>query len=120
MKTANNWLRMNTQGLIGFLLAFICIAAIAYIDLRYGHPPVATADKPFPDEETIVHISLDARINRDRKALPFSPIASDLVSGGEVYVAHCAICHGTPNRDSSFGNGSTPRRPNSGQSIPMV
>ncbi len=111
MKAASNWQRVITHGLIGFLLAFPCIAAALYVYIRYGHPPVAVADTPFPDEKAIVHIPLNARIHRDLIAAPFSPTASDLTSGAEVYVAHCAVCHGTPNHDSSFGKWEYPTSP---------
>ncbi len=111
MKATNSRLTIITHGLVGFLLAFPCIAAAAYIYIRYGHPPVATGDKPFPDEKTIVHIPLNARIHRDLIALPFSPTASDLASGADVYVKRCAVCHGIPNRDSSFGKWEYPPSP---------
>lgn len=111
MKAVNTWSKMVAYGLVGFLLAFPCIAAAAYVYIRYGDPPVATADKPFPYEKTIVHIPLNARIHRDMVAPPFSPTASDLQAGAEIYVAHCATCHGTPNHDSSFGKWEYPTSP---------
>ena len=111
MKASKNWSGIITHGFIGFLLAFSCISGAAYIYMRYGHPPVATADKPFPDEKTLVHIPLNARIDRELLKAPFSPTESDLTSGAAVYVAHCAVCHGTPNHDSSFGKWEYPTSP---------
>ena len=99
------------NGLVGFLLAFPCIAAGGYLYLRYGHPPVATADTPFPDEKRIVHIPLNARIDRELTKPPFVPTADDLASGAQVYVEHCAVCHGTPGHDSSFGKWEYPTSP---------
>ena len=111
MKAASIWRGTVTYGLFGFLLAFPCIAGAGYLYMRYGHPPVATADKPFPDEKALVHIPLNARIDRELIEAPFSPTASDLTSGAEIYVAHCAVCHGTPNHDSSFGKWEYPTSP---------
>ncbi len=107
----------NTSGraawfaLLGFLLAFPCMAGAIYLYIRYGNPPVATADHPFPDEKTIVHIPLHARIHRDLVTPPTTPEAHDLVAGAQVYVEHCAICHGSPHLDSSFGKWEYPTSP---------
>jgi thiosulfate dehydrogenase len=97
--------------LLGFLAAFPFMAAAGFLYLRYGHPPVATADTPFPYEETIVHIPLDARIDRQLAAPPFGPTPDNLIAGAHVYVAHCAVCHGTPGQNSTFGQSEYPTAP---------
>lgn len=103
--------RALIHGILGFLLAFPCIAAGAYLYLRYGNPPVATADPAFPDEKAIVHIPLNARIDRQLIAPPTTPAAKDLTAGAQVYVTHCAVCHGTPHLDSTFGKWEYPTSP---------
>ena len=40
---------------VGFLAAFPLMAAAAFVYLRYGDPPVATADKPFPYKDHRPH-----------------------------------------------------------------
>jgi thiosulfate dehydrogenase len=94
--------------IVGFLAAFLFMAAAAFVYLRYGDPPVATADKPFPYEETIVHIALNAPIDRQLATAPLNPTSDNLVAGAQVYVAHCAVCHGTPLQNSSFGQWEYP------------
>ena len=94
--------------IIGFLAAFPFMAAAAFVYLRYGDPPVATADKPFPYEETIVHIALNARIDRQLATAPLNPTSDNLVAGAQVYVAQCAVCHGTPLQNGSFGQWEYP------------
>ncbi len=111
MYASNTFGRAAWFGLLGFLLAIPCMAGAVYLYIRYGHPPVATADRPFPDEKAIVHIPLHARIRRDLIAPPATPEAHDLVAGAQVYVEHCAICHGTPQLDSSFGKWEYPTSP---------
>ena len=111
MNAPNIWSRTAVHGLIGFLLAFPCIAAAGYLYLRSGHPPVATADKPFPDEKKIVHIPLNARIDRELVTPRFVPTATDLTAGAEIYVSNCAVCHGLPHHDSSFGKWEYPTSP---------
>jgi hypothetical protein len=46
-----------------FFSNFRLTAAAVCVDLRYGDPPVATADEPFPYQDTIAQISFDALIN---------------------------------------------------------
>ena len=58
--------------ILGFVLAIVAIAAGAAIYLRWGTPPVATADKPFPFEKTIVSVPLNARIARQMQTPPMS------------------------------------------------
>ena len=104
--------RFIVIGIVIGLIASVPLLAIAgYIYLRYGDPPVATADKPFPYEETIVHIPLNARIDRQLSVPPFSATAENVTAGAKVYVAHCAVCHGTPGYHSSFGSSEYPTAP---------
>ncbi len=102
---------IGISAFVGFLTAFPIVAAAGFIYLRYGHPPVATADRPFPDEAKIVHIALDARIDRQLTSPPFSATPGNLIAGAHVYVAHCAVCHGTPGQNSSFGKWEYPTAP---------
>ena len=97
--------------IMGFLAAFLFMAVAALIYLRYGDLPVATADKPFPYEKTIVQIPLNARIDRQLATVPLSPTSDNLVLGAHVYVAHCAVCHGRPGQNSSFAQWEYPIAP---------
>jgi thiosulfate dehydrogenase len=85
--------------LLGFVLAFVVVGIGAGVFLKWGKPPVATADKPFPFEEAIVSVPLNARIDREIKTAPFG-IGEDVYEGGaKIYKADCAFCHGTPGHD---------------------
>ncbi len=97
--------------LLGFLLAFPAIAAGLYIYIRYGHPPVATADPAFPDEAKIVHIPLNARIDRELQSPPFTATPAGLEAGAHIYAVHCAMCHGTPGQDAAFAKWMYPVSP---------
>jgi thiosulfate dehydrogenase len=97
--------------LLGFLFAFPFLAASGYLYLRYGHPPVATADTPFPFEEQIVENALDARIDRQLSPAPFQPTAGDLIAGAHHYADHCAMCHGTLTHDVAIAQGMFPPPP---------
>src|ERR1700734_3065938 len=81
---------------LGFLLGVAAVALGVAGYLRWGSPPVATADKPFPMEKQIVSVPLNARIARQMQTPPFG-ISEDVYEGGaKVYKAECASCHGTP------------------------
>lgn len=85
--------------LLGMVLAVVVLGAGVAAYLRWGSPPVATADKPFPFEKQIVSVPLDARIARQIQQPPFG-IDEDVFEGGaKVYKAECASCHGTPGHD---------------------
>jgi len=98
--------------LCSVLGTLLLIPAVGYVYLRYGHPPVAVTDTPFPNEAQIVHIPLNARIARDMpKSVPFQPTEAVYVDGAHLYAQHCAICHGIPNQKSSFGPHEYPSAP---------
>jgi thiosulfate dehydrogenase len=97
--------------LLGVFLVLILLPIGGYLYLRYGPVPVATGDTPFPDEEQIVHIPLDARINRQLATAPFSATPENLTSGAHVFVQNCAVCHGTPNHASDLAKAMYPTAP---------
>lgn len=104
--------RFLMVGIVLGLIGSLSLLAIGgYIYLRYGNPPVATADKPFPYEKTVVHIPLNARINRQLSVSPITATPDNLAAGANVYVAHCAVCHGVPGKNSSFGPWEYPTAP---------
>lgn len=90
-------------------LAGLCLSVFLY--LKYGHPPVATADPSFPMEARIVHVPLGARIARELKQPPFEADEHGLEAGAQVYVKQCASCHGTPGHDVAFARWMFPSAP---------
>jgi thiosulfate dehydrogenase len=97
--------------LFGVPITLILLAVGGFIYLRYGNPPVATADPPFPYEERIVHVPLNARIDRQLSSPPFSPSVQDLDSGARIYLQQCAVCHGTSGHDSPLAKWMYPTIP---------
>ena len=97
--------------LLGMVLGILLVACGVAAYLRWGSPPVATADKPFPFEEQIVQVPLNARIDREMKTAPFG-IGEDVYEGGaKVYKADCAACHGTPGHDVAYAEYMYPPPP---------
>jgi thiosulfate dehydrogenase len=98
--------------ILSFLAGVLLLPVAIYFYLAHGSPPVATSDKPFPMEEKIVAIPLDARIKRE--APSGSPIpASDenLNTGAGIYEDKCEECHGTADAPSGIGARMFPQAP---------
>ncbi len=96
---------------LGFMLAFVAMGAGVAAYLRWGSPPVATADKPFPYEKTIVSIPLKARIASEMQTAPIGTDEDVFEGGARVYHAQCAACHGTPGHDAAFAKYMYPTAP---------
>jgi len=98
-----------------FLLGFFCALLLAAVFLagylKFGPLPVAVADKPFPFEKAIVHLPLNARIDREMKTAPFGTSEDVFEAGAHVYKAECASCHGTPGHDVAFAKYMYPTAP---------
>lgn len=90
-------------------LAGLCLGVALY--LKYGNPPVATADPSFPMEAQIVHVPLGARIAREVKQPPFQADEQGLEAGAQIYTKQCASCHGTPGHDVAFAKWMFPGAP---------
>lgn len=106
----------NLRSRLGFFLlglgsTVVAIVVGAFLYLKYGDPPVATADPSFPMEAQIVHIPLEARIKRQMQTAPFGPSEQVFEAGAQIYVAQCASCHGTPGHDVPFAKGMFPPAP---------
>lgn len=96
----------------GVVLGLILAPVLVLAWLRWGHTPVAVADRPFPMERWITHFPLHERIDRE---MPNAPLMqadeSNLVAAAEIYRDQCAACHGFHDKPSSFGGHMYPRAP---------
>ncbi len=98
--------------IVGVLLGWLLLAVALFVWLHHGHPPVAVADTPFPMEKTIVHVPLNARIDREMvKTPPIAVSDENLIAGARIYREQCASCHGLPGLPSSFGGEMYPDAP---------
>jgi thiosulfate dehydrogenase len=97
--------------LLGFLVALVLVVVCVFIYFKFGTPPVAVADKPFPFEANIVRMPLGARVNRELKTAPFGTSEDVFEAGAHIYKAECASCHGTPGKDVSYAKYMYPDAP---------
>jgi mono/diheme cytochrome c family protein len=96
---------------LGFLFAFVVLIAGGFVYLKYGHPPVATADPAFPFEAAIVHVPLSARIEREIQTPPFEISEDAYEAGAHIYKQQCAACHGSPGEDTGYAKWMYPSAP---------
>jgi mono/diheme cytochrome c family protein len=96
---------------LGFLLALALLFVAAWGWFKFGHPPVAVADKPFPMEAQIVQVPLGARIAKEMQQQPFGTSEDVFEAGANMYRTSCASCHGTPGKDSPYGRWMYPGAP---------
>jgi mono/diheme cytochrome c family protein len=98
--------------IVSFLAGLLLLPLTAYLYLCSGHPPVATADKPFPLEKGLVGIPLRARIAREMPARsPIPATDENLNAGASLYEDKCEFCHGTADEPSAVGRSLFPAAP---------
>jgi mono/diheme cytochrome c family protein len=90
--------------LFGMVIGIVLVPVAALVWLHYGNVPVAVADPPFPKEQMITGIPLNARIDREMAVTaPFQVDNDNLVAGAHIYSEKCAVCHGFHGKPSAFG-----------------
>lgn len=97
--------------LLGLIIGVMLVpfAVLAY--LSYGKVPVAVDDPPFSYERRLVHIPLDARIQREMVGTHLQPDPLNLTAGAHIYVDRCAFCHGLHSRSAAIGQHMYPEAP---------
>jgi thiosulfate dehydrogenase len=96
---------------VGFLSAMVVIFGLALASLRFGHPPVAVADPPFPLEKQVVRVPLDDRTANELEKPPFGTSEDVFEAGAKIYATSCASCHGTARREVRFAHWMYPAAP---------
>jgi thiosulfate dehydrogenase len=98
--------------IVGFFVGLFLLPVFIYLYLAFGRPPVATTDPPFPLEQKIVAIPLNARIKREMPAgLPIPANDDNLNAGAGVYEDKCEECHGSADAPSAIGRAMFPQAP---------
>lgn len=80
--------------LIGLVIGILLVPLLAYLYVRQGYMPVATAAPPLPFERTLAHMALNATIDKNAPKQPGVPAdETNLLAGAHLYREHCAVCH---------------------------
>ena len=100
--------------ILGILFTLIVLAAGGWWCLKQGYIDFAADQKPSSTEEKIAMDAVDASTDRrapDAKN-PLAPTEANIAAGAQLYLDHCAGCHGVPsNPDSQFGRSFNPPVP---------
>ena len=97
---------------LSFLLGVIAVPLAIYVYFAVGRPPVAVADTPFPLEDRIVGVPLNARIHREMPQAAAIPASDEnLNAGAGIYEDKCEMCHGVAGEPSAMGGKMFPRAP---------
>lgn len=110
MKTVEVYKRMGRL-LLGLIIGIVLVPLVVLIYLEYGKVPVAVSDPAFPYERQLVHIPLNARIERERVGTHLEPDATNLTAGAHIYVDRCVVCHGLHGHPSAIGAHEYPDAP---------
>jgi thiosulfate dehydrogenase len=79
----------------GVIVGIIVVPFAFYLYMRFGPVPVATSEPPMPLERFFAMTALHARLERDMpKSVPLPADEANLQAGANVYMHHCAGCHG--------------------------
>lgn len=98
--------------LLGIVIGIVLVPLFGLTYLKYGHPPVAVNDAPWPYEKSIAGMALKARIEYEKQETP--PVKADgdtFIAGAHIYAQECAVCHGFHGQPSRFGTHMFPSAP---------
>jgi thiosulfate dehydrogenase len=97
----------------GVLTTIVLLVAASYVYFATGMAPVETSAAPVPFEKKLARLALHARLDREMPTqVPVQPDEQNLNAGAHIYMEHCAICHGLPDKDqSAIAKGEFPRPP---------
>jgi thiosulfate dehydrogenase len=99
--------------LLGLLIGILLLPLFAFMYLKAGLAPVATASPMLPFERRVTSMALKARVAKEApSSAPIGPTEENLVAGARLYRDECAVCHGL--RDgvrSNIAMGMFPKPP---------
>ena len=99
--------------ILGVIVTLLVIAIGTYVYFGTGMAPVATAAQAMPFEKRLANMALHARVEKEMpKQVPIQPDETNLMAGAHIYVEHCSICHGLPEKPQDpIGAGEFPKPP---------
>jgi thiosulfate dehydrogenase len=78
--------------IIGVVVGLLILPAFAYLYVRMGYAPVATAEPPLPLEKTITGMALNARVAKDAPTQsPLPATEPNLIAGAKSYRRSCSL-----------------------------
>jgi thiosulfate dehydrogenase len=100
--------------LFGIIFTLLVALVGGYLYVKKGYIDFGADQQPSFLERHFAMTAVDASTDRRAPDVknPVSPTEENLVAGAQLYVNHCAGCHGVPsNRDGQFGKSFFPTVP---------
>lgn len=99
--------------ILGLIVGIVLLPAAAFLYIRFGYAPVATAAPPLPLERMLTSLALHAKIAKEApKDSPVPATGPNLLAGAKIYREYCAVCHGTADEPrTATAKGMFPRPP---------
>ena len=100
--------------LFGIILTLFVLAAGGYFLLKSGRVSFNADQAPSATERHLAMSAVDASTERNapEQKNPVPTDEADLIAGAQLYLNHCAGCHGLPsNPESPFGRSFNPPVP---------
>jgi mono/diheme cytochrome c family protein len=100
--------------LLGILATLVALFVAGLIVVKTGRVDFSADQTPSDTEKHFAMSAVDASTGRHAPDVknPLTANEATLVSGADLYMNHCAGCHGLPsNRDSVFANSFNPPVP---------
>lgn len=97
----------------GLVLGILAVFLGVYMYFSTGMAPIAASAPPMPFERTIAHQVLRAHLQKEMpKDTPMTADEANISLGAQIYLQHCAVCHGIPGKpQSAIASGMFPVPP---------
>lgn len=98
----------------GIVFTIVVILAGSFFIAKRGYIDFAADNPPSSIERHFAQAAVDASTDRHAPELknPITPTEENLAAGAQLYLNHCAGCHGIPsNADTQFGRSFNPPVP---------
>lgn len=99
--------------LFGFLIGVVAVPLAVYSYFAFGMAPVATAAPDMPFEKMLAKKALRVRLEKEMpKDVPLPWDEANFAAGAQIYIQHCAVCHGLPGQpQTAIARGMYPKPP---------
>lgn len=99
--------------LFGLLIGLASVPLAVYAYFAFGMAPVATAAPDMPFEKMLAKKALRVRLEKEMpKDVPLPWDEANFAAGAQIYIQHCAVCHGLPGQpQTAIAMGMYPKPP---------
>ena len=99
--------------ILGVVVGVLLVALVVFAYFATGMAPVATAAPAMPFEKRLAKMALRLQVEREMpKNVPIPVNDVNMMAGANIYIDHCAVCHGLPDHPQTpIAAGMFPKPP---------